>query len=192
MPKYLLIFVLTLATGWNYALDSQSVVKTEQDSLRHYTLDPVRIIGEMPAETIGSITVKKLDTAVEATPLNLKDSMQNISGVTVTVGTKDESNLRIRGFRKNEVKILVDGRPLNAGYFGGVDLQNMPVSDLKEIRILKGPVSSIYGSNTMGGVVNLISGPHSTRKWFKIGTQFQRNNTNHLELSTSHSFDNWN
>lgn len=160
--------------------------------IRHYNLETVRIIGEVPAETIGSLSIKKLDSEAQSAPLNLKDSMQNIGGISITVGTKDESNLRIRGFRKNEVLILVDGRPLNAGYFGGVDLQNMPVSDLKEIRILKGPVSSIYGSNTMGGVVNLISGQPSTRKWLKIGSQFQRNNTNHLELSTSHSFDNWN
>lgn len=159
---------------------------------RRYTLETVRVIGEIPAETIGSITVKQLDTSLQSAPVNIKESLQNVTGVSVTVGTKDESNLRIRGFRKNEVKILIDGRPLNAGYFGSVDLQNLPLSDLKSIYILKGPISSMYGNNTMGGVVNLITKAPSNKKWAHLGMQFKRNNTNHLELSTSHSFANWN
>jgi outer membrane receptor protein involved in Fe transport len=187
------ILFLILIAGNLYSEDS-SLELPVLDSLKvkRYTLETVRVIGQLPAQTIGAITVKTLDATVKPAPVSVKESLQDISGLSVTVGTKDESNLRIRGFRQNEVKILIDGRPLNAGYFGHVDLQNLPVSDIKTIQILKGPVSSLYGSNTMGGVVNLISKEPSTSKWGHLGMQFKRNNTNHLELSTAHSFEEWN
>jgi outer membrane cobalamin receptor len=195
MNKCTVLFLLTFLACFLVAKEPSYPTQLPQsDSLkfRRYTLETVRVIGEIPAETIGSITVKPLDTALQPAPVNIKESLQNVSGVSVTVGTKDESNLRIRGFRKNEVKILIDGRPLNAGYFGSVDLQNLPLSDIKTIYILKGPVSSMYGNNTMGGVVNLITNAPSSKKWAHLGMQFKRNNTNHIELSTSHSFSNWN
>lgn len=190
---YLYILLLVCFSMYLYSAEiTHSKPLPDSLKLKRYTLETVRVIGELPSETIGAITVKQLDTAIEPSPMNIRESLQNISGVSVTVGTKDESSLRIRGFRKNEVKILIDGRPLNSGYFGHVDLQNLPLADIKSIYILKGPVSSMYGSNTMGGVVNLVTNEPSRNKWLHIGTQFKRNNTNHLELSTSHSFDSWN
>ncbi len=194
MNKTLLTTLIMICLGMSLLAAEDTDINPKPDStqFRRYTLDTVRVIGEIPSETIGAITLKQLDTAIQPTPINIRESLQNVSGVTVTVGTKDESNLRIRGFRKNEVKILIDGRPLNTGYFGHADLQNLPLADIKSIYILKGPISSMYGSNTMGGVVNLITNAPSTRKWLHLGTQFKRNNTNHFELSTSHSFDNWN
>jgi iron complex outermembrane receptor protein len=193
MNRYLAILILLCIANLLTA-KAASDNKPQPDSLKlkRYTLETVRVIGEIPSETIGAITVKQLDATIQPIPVNIKESLEDVSGVSVTVGTKDESNLRIRGFRKNEVKILVDGRPLNAGYFGSVDLQNLPVSDIKSIQILKGPISSMYGSNTMGGVVNLITKEPSDKKWAHLGMQFKRNNTNHLELSTSHSFTDWN
>jgi outer membrane cobalamin receptor len=167
--------------------------KPATDSLKtkRFTLQTIRVIGKLPSSTLGSVSTKELDSPASNQPVNIKESLQNEAAISVTAGTKDESNLRIRGFRKNETKVLIDGRPLNTGYFGSLDLQNLPLSDIKTVQILKGPVSSIYGNNTLGGVVNLISREPSTHKWAKLGLQFKRNNTNHLELSTSHRFTDW-
>ncbi|HNX01610.1 MAG TPA: TonB-dependent receptor plug domain-containing protein [Candidatus Cloacimonadota bacterium] len=167
-------------------------VKPDTLKTRYYRLEGLRVIGESPSETIGTVHTTSLNTASEAGALNVKDAMSDLPGISMTVGAKDESNLRIRGFRKNDVKVLIDGRPLNSGYFGNVNLQNIPVSDIREIQILKGPASSMYGSNTLGGVVNLVTREPSGRKWFKLGMFVKRNNTDHFELSSSHQFDNWN
>lgn len=174
------------------AEDTQSN-NPQQDSIKTktYTLETITVIGQVPAETIGSLSIKNLDTSAQANPVNIRDALLGEAGISVTTGTKDESNLRIRGFRKNESKVLIDGRPLNSGYFGSFDLQNLPLSDIKAVHILKGPASSIYGNNTMGGVINLITRKPSADKWAKLALQTKRNNTNHIELSTSHSFTDW-
>ncbi len=187
-----LICILTISSLYADTIAGRDTIAKDSLQIRHYTLDALRVIGEKPSETIGSVNITNIDYANQPGLQNVKDALTNLPGISMTVGSKDESNLRIRGFRKNEVKILLDGRPLNAGYFGNVNLQNLPVSGISEIQVLKGPVSSMYGSNTLGGVVNLITRDPSTRKWFKLGMSVKRNNTNHFELSTSHRFENWN
>jgi iron complex outermembrane receptor protein len=181
-----IIMAMSLASGF-----AQTTAVEDSVKLKRYTLNTIRVVADQPSQTIGALTIKTINKGELGSPLNLKETMQNLSGISNTVGTKDESNLRIRGFRKNEVKILIDGRPLNSGYFGNVDLNNIPVSDLKEIIIIKGPASSMYGSNTMGGVVNLITNEPSNDKWLKLGLSAKRNNTNQIELSSSHSFEDW-
>ncbi len=168
-------------------------IKSRQDStgFRRYILEPVRVIARRPQESIGNLTLVSLDPARPEAVMNIKEVLEGNAGLSVTAGTKDESNLRIRGFRKNEVKVMIDGRPLDKGYFGNIDLKNLPLSDIGEIQILKGPVSSMYGSNSMGGVVNLITREPPKNRWLKLGFKARRNNTNLGELTCSHSFKDW-
>ncbi|MDD2331505.1 MAG: TonB-dependent receptor [Candidatus Cloacimonetes bacterium] len=174
-------------------LPAAGISSAVSDTLKpkRYTLDAIRIIAEAPGQGIGRIHVKELASGKDSQTLNLKEAMLGISGISTTVGSKDESNLRIRGFRKNEIKILVDGRPLNPGYFGNVDLNSLSAAGFSEIRIIKGPASALYGTNTMGGVVNLITKEPNEQSWARILLRARRNNTNQIELSSQHRFDAW-
>ena len=84
-------------------------------------------------------------------------AFSGMPGTVVTAGSKGESRLQLRGFQSQEIQVLIDGRPSNLPYYGDLDLTSIPISNISRIRILKGPVPSIYGANTMGGVVNIIS-----------------------------------
>ncbi len=170
---------------------ASSDAAADSTRIKRYTLSPIRVIAERPSQSIGAITHKEVGLGDSAAPESLKDVLSGISGISTTVGSKDESNLSIRGFRKNEVKILVDGRPLNSGYFGNVDLNSLPISDVSELMIIKGPASALYGSNSMGGVVNLITREPSTTSWLRIGTQLKRNNTHLLSLQSSRKLEGW-
>ena len=161
------------------------------DSIRQYTLRTIKVVAERPGQSIGTITIKPIEKGVDDSPLNLREALEHVPGISATTGTKDESNLRIRGFRKNEVKILIDGRPLTGSYFGNVDLNSIPLSGIKEAIIIKGPGSAIYGSGSMGGVVNLITASPSQQDWVTLGLTAKRNNNNTIELSSSHSFEDW-
>ena len=156
------------------------------DSIKTYLLETVRVIAETPEESIGALQVLEFTGTREASTLNLYEGLQGIAGITNTAGTKGESNLRLRGFRKNEVKVLVDGRPLNAGYFGNVDLHQLAPSGIREIRIVKGPGSALYGSGAMGGVVNIITADPDPETWLRLDLLAKRNNANRFALSSSH------
>lgn len=150
-----------------------------------YLLAPVRVIAESPSESIGSIHLVDFAQASQTPALNLYDGLQGIVGLTNTAGTRDESNLRLRGFRKNEVKLMIDGRPLNGGYFGNVDLHQVAPAAIREIRIVKGPGSALYGTGTMGGVVNIITADPDNREWLSLDLLAKRNNSNRLALSSA-------
>jgi len=79
------------------------------------------------------------------------------SGLAVTSGPKAETETRIRGFPARGVLVLLDGRPLNTGYYGKVDLSMIPAESIARIKVVKGPASVAYGANSMGGVINIIT-----------------------------------
>ncbi|MCK9611205.1 MAG: TonB-dependent receptor [Candidatus Cloacimonas sp.] len=162
----------------------------KQDSLKTYTLPPVYVIVEKPSEAIGSLHTINSEDVINS--LSLREAMQKSVGISATIGTKDESNLRLRGFRKNEIKVMVDGKPLNNGYFGNVDISKLSLLDIEEIQILKGPASPLFGTNNMGGVINIISKAPPKNYWLELNTIFKRYNTNEVNISTAHSFDTWN
>jgi vitamin B12 transporter len=64
----------------------------------------------------------------------------------------------IRGGNSAQVLILLDGRPINdVGFFGGFDLSNFTTDDVERIELLPGGGSTLYGSDALGGVINIVT-----------------------------------
>lgn len=173
MKKLLLISVGFIST---------LIFANPPDSLKQFHLHPVRVVAESPQASIGR--VESLSLPENTIPIS--EALKASPGLSITTGTRDESNLRIRGFRKNEVLIMIDGRPLNSGYWGNVDISKILIDDIAEIRIVKGPASSLYGAGTMGGVVNLISKRQD--HILSLESNLHRNLVNSQRLSSSLSF----
>lgn len=66
-------------------------------------------------------------------------------------------NLSIRGSTSEQVLFLMDGRPLNSPQNGGLDLNLIPLSSVERVEMVRGGLSSLYGANAVGGVVNIIT-----------------------------------
>jgi len=67
------------------------------------------------------------------------------------------STIRMQGADANKVAIVLDGRRFRGGVDGVVDLRDIPVENIERIEIIRGPASSLYGSDAMGGVINIIT-----------------------------------
>lgn len=67
------------------------------------------------------------------------------------------STVRMQGADPNKVSILINGRRMRGGVDGVVDLRDIPVESIERIEILRGPASSLYGSDAMAGVINIIT-----------------------------------
>lgn len=79
-------------------------------------------------------------------------------GVTLSFGgQRNEENIYIRGFGPQEVPIFLDGVPIYDPYFGYPPLAEFATYGISEMVISKGFTSVLYGPNTMGGAVNLIT-----------------------------------
>lgn len=78
-------------------------------------------------------------------------------GVQLEGGLPAGSGVQLQGLGTNRVLILLDGQPLIGRINGNLDLSRLPTSNIERIEVIKGPQSTLYGSDAMGGVINLVS-----------------------------------
>ncbi|OGT20321.1 MAG: hypothetical protein A2V90_00320 [Gammaproteobacteria bacterium RBG_16_57_12] len=75
-------------------------------------------------------------------------------------------SLFIRGTESNHTLVMIDGVKINPGTIGGAALHNITPEMIERIEIVKGPRSALYGSEAIGGVINIITRPgEAARQW---------------------------
>lgn len=117
-------------------------------------------IAEAPA-SISVVTRKELE---KQSYTSVIDAVKNIPGVFVT-GGGNQRDISIRGMSSDYTLILVDGRPVSAGRQtqtngtsgGKQEIGLPPLAMIERIEVIRGPMSSLYGSDAMGGVINIIT-----------------------------------
>ena len=186
MKKLIMIIIFVFPILVNAQVADSLKTKSRFD-----LLEGIRVVAQKTQEAIGTIKVKKFDENEAVAEVSVAETIDNVAGVDISDGGKQGTELNIRGFENKSIKFMLDGRPLGGGYFDNVDLNTIPVSEIKEIKIIKGPVSALYGSDTMGGVVNIITRSASNSSWLKVGSLMKRNNTNKYFISSSHDFGEW-
>jgi outer membrane receptor for ferrienterochelin and colicins len=93
---------------------------------------------------------------VDAT--NISDLLQSeLPGIEFTYSMNQQVSLNMQGFGGNSVLFLVDGERLAGETLDNVDYNRLNMNNVGKIEIVKGAASSLYGSNAVGGVVNIIS-----------------------------------
>lgn len=130
------------------------------------TAQPTEILAEKSiykVQSISSANLKRLaavslDDALRF-QLNNFVSNDNILGSSVNIG----------GLGGQQVKILLNGVPLNGNEGGFVDLGQLNLQNVERIEMVQGPMSVLYGSNAMGGIINLIS--QKAKKEVELGVQ---------------------
>jgi len=91
---------------------------------------------------------------------SVAEALSRLPGVDIAQygGLGQQSSLFIRGTNSNHALILIDGVRLNqSGISGSSDLSQIPLSLVQRIEYIRGPRSAVYGSDAIGGVVNIIT-----------------------------------
>lgn len=89
---------------------------------------------------------------------NVVDALNQIPDLYVQQNAEfglGASVVRMQGADPDKVAILLDGRRFRGGIEGVVDLRDIPVTQIEQIEIVRGPASSLYGSDAMAGVINI-------------------------------------
>ena len=138
--------------------DDQSSGQTEARKNKVFQLGEVEVFGNAledkntTVDRIFSEEMLLLDANNVATALNLEP------GVTLTMtGQRNEEEIYMRGFNIRDIPIFLDGVPIYDTYFGYPPLAEFTTYGLSEMVVSKGFTSVLYGPNTMGGAINLVT-----------------------------------
>lgn len=106
------------------------------------------------------------------------DALRSLPGITVSQNGPfgGSASVRIRGAASDQTLVLIDGVVVNdpSSPGAGFDFANLDPNDIERIEVLRGPQSTLYGSQAIGGVVNIItkraSGPFSVSGFVEAGS----------------------
>ena len=145
------------------ALSMPAIGLSAQSSIRDSVeLEPVVVTASHTPKTLKDApVVTRLITlhdikVTDAT--NIQDLLtQEIPGLEFGLAMSQETSLNMSGFGGNAVLFLVDGERMAGETMDNVDYNRMNLDNVGRIEIIKGASSALYGSNAVGGVVNIIS-----------------------------------
>lgn len=144
-----------------YALGSQVAADDSKDSAVKNRLEEVVITGTRTEKLLKDSPVPVdivLGEEVEAISIGTLEQVLNyIPGVYVNRSQKDGFNILMRGFDGDRVLVLVDGQRLISPTGASVDFAQISALDIARIEVVKGAASALYGSEAIGGVINIIT-----------------------------------
>ena len=110
-------------------------------------------------DVLASVDVIEAPELQRQPAADLGDALRLQPGVEVARlgGPGQQSSVFLRGTESNHVLVLVDGLRINPGTIGSASVQNIAPELVERVEIVKGPRSTLYGSDAIGGVINVIT-----------------------------------
>lgn len=129
------------------------------------TLEPIVISASSTEHSLrhapASISVITADDLKDRPVSNLADAMRDVPGVTITGIGLNRKGVSFRGMDSKYSLVLINGRritpSINAIAHSNIDLNWVPTSQIERIEVIRGPMSSLYGSEALGGTINIIT-----------------------------------
>lgn len=117
-----------------------------------------RTIDDVPTR-IEAISGEELEEKGNMKPGDIRMMLNESTGIQTqqTSATSGNSSIRIQGLDGKYTQVLRDGFPLYSGFSGGLSLLQIVPLDLKQVEVIKGASSTLYGGGAIAGLVNLVS-----------------------------------
>ncbi|MEH1007841.1 TonB-dependent receptor [Winogradskyella sp. ECml5-4] len=167
------------ASFTGYTLQKKTVIIKAKDSYITFNLneddalDEVIITGTLkavsrlespvPVEVYTPTFLKKNPTP------NIFEALQNVNGVRPQLNCNicNTGDIHINGLEGPYTLVLIDGMPIVSGLSTVYGLSGIPNSLIEQIEVIKGPASSLYGSEAVGGLINVITKlPENSPRFF--------------------------
>lgn len=114
---------------------------------------------QAPGEILSAHTVIDRDFIERSAANSVFDVLMTVPGVQLArTGTDGaQTSLFVRGSNSNHTLVLLDGVRINTASEGAARLENIPIEHIERIEIVRGPQSSLYGADAIGGVVQIFT-----------------------------------
>ncbi len=143
----------TLATA--LSLSTFSVMAEEQS--------PIIVTATRTAQTVddslASVTVITAKQIEQLQPNDIQELLTSVAGIDITIsgGMGKTTSLYMRGTSSKHTLVMIDGVKIGSATLGSIAYQHIPVSQIERIEIVRGSRSSLYGSNAVGGIIQIFT-----------------------------------
>ncbi len=189
---FLLFTVLLVASSAVFSATAQT---SDQEKKKKEQEKPVKITEEIlvvgktprdiPLATVSVLTATEIE---RIKPRDLSEVVKSVPGCLVTFGDKDTYSLKLRGIDSKRISLLVDGIPVYEPYFSTFDLKQVSAGGIASLQVTKGPSSVLYGPNTLGGIVNVITARPGERPYLSFTGGLGDGRSRSLGLDTSYNW----
>lgn len=148
----------TAVAGLMALLHSLSAFALEPTSTDEVIVTANRI-AQTREQVIADVTVIDRKEIERAGQSSLVELLQTQPGVEVSSngGAGKASSVFLRGTNADHVVVLLDGLRINSATLGTTAFENIPLAQIERIEILRGPASSLYGADAIGGVIQIFT-----------------------------------
>ncbi|AOA57309.1 TonB-dependent receptor domain-containing protein [Acinetobacter larvae] len=147
------------------------------------------------ADAAASISVITAEELEKKSYTDITDALKNVPGVYVTGGGSNQS-VMIRGMSSSYTLYLIDGKPMQGndafspnGSYGGAPINFLPPMEaIERIEVIRGPASALYGSDAMGGVINIITKKHADQLTTSVNFEYiKADSSNKVNNDSTHT-----
>nr|WP_199065659.1 TonB-dependent receptor [Chromobacterium sp. ASV5] len=155
----------------------------QADNLPQFAGDPVIVTASRSAQplskTLADATVITRDEIEESGAQTLQQVLSRQAAITITSsgGPGTASSIFMRGTNANHTVVLVDGVRIVSATFGISAIQSIPLDQIERIEILRGPASSLYGADAIGGVIQIFTRKGEGEPRWNAGVEFGNRGT---------------
>ena len=144
-------------------LTTAGVARAQNAQPKSTTLDPVVVtaarMSQPIADVLADVTVIGADEILRSGVQSLAELLQRQPGVEIVQngGPGSVSGALLRGANRGQTLVLIDGLRAGSSSSGATTLEAIPLDQIERIEILRGPASSLYGADAIGGVVQVFT-----------------------------------
>ncbi|MDR1586208.1 MAG: TonB-dependent receptor, partial [Treponema sp.] len=154
--------------------------------------EPVLVVSAAKVEqdirdTVEAVEVVTREAIEESGAKNVGEVLESIPGVVIF--DHPQATVMMQGFEGAYVKVLIDGMEVTGDVGGATPVSMIPVSDIERIEIIRGASSVLYGSDAMGGVINIIT-KKPEKDTFSFGTRQEISSNTRYYGEASLGYDN--
>lgn len=155
MSKHYILFLLLIVLSLSNIFAQEDKTKEDvEDEFDEVVVTATRNETQKSAVPLPITTVSKKQIT-NAGNLRLNDILREQTGLFLV--TEHGEGVQMQGFNPDYTKILIDGEPIVGRTAGTLELSRIAVGNIEKIEIVKGGASSLYGSEALAGVINIIT-----------------------------------
>ncbi|CAN6132337.1 BtuB Outer membrane cobalamin receptor protein [Methylophilaceae bacterium] len=138
---------------------------------------------------VTMINRKEIERAGQSTFIELLQAQPGVE-ISSKGGAGQQSSVFLRSTNSNQVVVLIDGMRVGSATSGSTAFANLPLAQIERIEILRGPATSLYGQDAVGGVIQIFTKQGSGAPQFNAAIGYGSYNTEKLAAGLSGSVEN--